>query len=114
MRRQLVFCASGIVLAVSLFGLKPAGAETLMEKAELWGAMHGYSIHCRMVNSHEFGVRAVQYFRQNASGETFERLRDAYGLKIMETARQTPPRSLGGDCGSFRVKFMELYTELGE
>ncbi len=113
MRHLLMFCLSGMMLIPILPGARPAMAETLMEKAELWGQMHGHSIHCRMANSHEFGVRAVRYFRRHASGETFERIRDAYGLKILDTAHSAPPRSLGGDCGRFRVRFMEVYEELG-
>lgn len=113
MRRLLLVCLSGMILIPVMLDVRPAIAETLMEKAELWGRMHGHSIHCRMANSHEFGIRAVRYFRRQASGETFERLRDAYGLKILDTAHSTPPRSLGGDCGRFRVRFMEVYEELG-
>lgn len=113
MRRLLVLWICGIMLVTSLPGIRPAIAESLMEQAELWGQMHGHSIHCRLSNSHEFGLRVVSYLRRNSSGETFERIRDAYGLKILETAREAPSRSLGGDCGRFRVKFMEVYEELG-
>ena len=113
MRRLLVLWICGIVLAASLPGTTAAAAETLMEKAELWGQMHGHSIHCRMSNSHEFGLRVVRYLRRHSSGETFEKIRDAYGLNILETAREAPPRSMGGDCGGFRVKFAEVFEELG-
>lgn len=91
----------------------PAAAETLTEKAELWGALHGAAIYCGRRDSDDFGRAAMVYFQRRAgSAAEFGRLRDAYGLTAIRTAHVSPTRAAGGNCYGFSEKYQEVWKIL--
>ncbi|MDP2620983.1 MAG: hypothetical protein Q8P46_12550 [Hyphomicrobiales bacterium] len=110
MRLAVIFLAA--LLAVP--GLSgPAVAETLMEKAELWGELHAAAIYCRQQDTNDFGRAAMNYLRRRAGGTAeFNRLRDAYGVKAVLTALKPPSRAAGGSCSGFSRKYQEVWQIL--
>lgn len=107
-----------VVITVFISGglTGPAMAEdTLEEKADLWGRMHGAAIHCRVDSAHDFGVAVVRYFqRQVGNGAKLESLKQIYGTKLIEYAHKTPSgRKVGNGCGPFRAKYNKVFESLG-
>jgi len=91
---------------------RAAAVESLEDKASLWGQMHGAAIYCRVDSAHDFGVKAVAYFRRRASGAQLENLKQIYGTKMIETAHSSPSGKIGRGCGSFRRNYEKIYTML--
>jgi hypothetical protein len=111
MRRQIPVIA-GLIAAFGPW-LGPAAAETLMDRAELWGELHGAAIYCRQRDSEAFGAAAMNYLRRRAGGAAeFNRLRDAYGVKAVLTALKPPSRAAGGSCSGFSRKYQEVWQIL--
>ena len=109
MRRKIPVIAGLIVLLC----LPGAAAETLMQKAELWGQIHAAAIYCRRTDTDAFGAAAMNYLRRRAGGTAeFNRLRDAYGVKAVQTALQPPSRAAGGSCYGFSEKYREVWKIL--
>lgn len=102
----------GMMAFVLLIWNTHAGAEeTLEEKADLWGRMHGAAIHCHVDSAHDFGVAVVRYFqRQVGSGAQLENLKQIYGIKLIEYARITPSGKVGNGCGPFRKKYDQVFA----
>lgn len=92
---------------------RPAAAETLMEKAGLWGELHAAAIYCRRHDTDDFGRAAMVYFRRRAgSAAEFDRLRDTYGVKAVGLALKPPSRAAGGSCLGFSEKYRKVWRVL--
>jgi hypothetical protein len=111
MRRKIPAIAALIAALGPWLG--PAAAETLMQRAELWGELHGAAIYCRQRDSEAFGSAAMTYLQRRAGGTAeFNRLRDAYGVKAVLTALKPPSRAAGGSCSGFSRKYQEAWKIL--
>jgi hypothetical protein len=104
---------AGAALAAFVLAPPAAWAEDLMTTARNWGEIHGAAIYCRRKDSDAFGRRAVNWLRGRASGAQFEKLRDTYGLRVIETAHTPPTYAAGGSCAGFDEKYREAKARMG-
>jgi hypothetical protein len=110
MRLAVIFPAALLALPGLSAG---AAAETLMDKAELWGELHAAAIYCRRQDTDDFGRAAMVYFRRRAGSEAeFNRLRDTYGVRAVSLALQPPTHAAGGSCAGFSEKYRKVWRLL--
>ncbi len=105
----------GILLFIIMIGQSGnvSAQETLEEKADLWGRMHGAAIYCRLDSAHDFGVAVVRYFQARVgNGAQLENLKQIYGLKLIAHARKTPSGEVGRGCGPFRRNYNRVFEML--
>jgi hypothetical protein len=110
MRRYVPILASLIALPSPVGA---ATAQTLMDKAELWGELHGAAIYCHHRDTDAFGRAAMAYFKHRAhSAAEFRKLNDAYGLKAVRTALDPPSRAVGGNCAGHDAMYRKVWKIL--
>lgn len=110
--RYGLFFLVGGAAATALLAPSTARAEDLMTTARNWGEIHGAAIYCRRKDSDAFGRQAVNWLRKHASGAQFEKLRDTYGLRVIETARTPPTYAAGGSCAGFDEKYRAAKAQM--
>ena len=81
----------------------------MQQQAERWGRIHAAAIYCRIQTAHEFGLSAVNYFKRSGG---FEKLRETYGLALLNASHTPPARDIGGDCDGLRKVYNETWTML--
>ena len=100
----------GCVLVLGILCGLPALAQSdKAALAEYWGKLHGGAIYCRINSAHDFGLAAANYFRRVGP---FEKLRDAYGIAMLNSAHQAPGKEVGGSCDGVRKRFSQVFEDL--
>ena len=108
----LVWILAGLVFGLLVHIGSAEAEDSLEDKAELWGRMHGAAIYCRVNSAHDFGVKAMAYFQRRTGGAALENLKQIYGIKMIETAHSSPSGKIGNGCGPFRRKYESVYDML--
>ncbi|HXK54485.1 MAG TPA: hypothetical protein PK405_07345 [Hyphomicrobiales bacterium] len=106
--------AAGAIIALALPCLlapAQASAEDMMKSARDLGELHGAAIYCRQKNTDSFGRLAMGWLQRHGGGQ-FEKLRDTYGLRVIETAHQPPTYAAGGSCAGFAEKYRDAWIRL--
>lgn len=102
-------CLTIAPVAAFLSLAAPALAQSLEERAESWGRMHGNAIHCNDRGAHDFGVSAINYFKRKAGGGSrFEALREKYGQNFLNNSHKSPP----GGCSRLRSRMNAALQEM--
>lgn len=109
-RRMLQLTGAAVLGAGATFsGVSKSRAQSLEDLAKEYGRVHGGAIYCDMGVAHDFGVAAMEYFQRIGGGQ-FERLREIYGLTMIDTARTAPTGGcevLGQEIHNLMQKFKD-------
>lgn len=95
--------------AIVIAGTPASAQNDEAARAEYWGKLHGAALYCRITSAHDFGLAAAGYFKQVGP---YEKLRDTYGLAMLNTAHQAPGKEVGGSCDGVRKRFTKVYDDL--